>query len=199
MNAHIRGSESAQLTLSSLTTMSLPSSEESPLSFWASVFFKTLYFYLAVCKCLGRSRDSKDCWLPFVRPIIETMVSWGTGISPLISCWKNDKAEAWCQPEEELVSQEEISQTFDNLSDYLAWESGFRTKRWVGSHLEHSVTWLCTYHAFYLSLYSLVHPQKTDLEWVEGCYWDHFVIPLCPLATWNISLFYDFHNCLFLW
>jgi hypothetical protein len=37
---------------------------------------------------------------------------------PGISCWEREKAEAWCQPEEDLVSWKEISQLSDDLSDH---------------------------------------------------------------------------------
>lgn len=41
----------------------------------------------------------------------------GIGMFSGVSCWGKGKAEAWCQPEEVLVSQKQISHRSDNLLD----------------------------------------------------------------------------------
>lgn len=57
------------------------------------------------------------------------------GISLGILCWEKGQDEAWCQPEEELVSQEKISYSADNLSDILQERQEHR-QRWLGYNLE---------------------------------------------------------------
>lgn len=66
----------------------------------------------------------------------------GTGITPGV--WeerkgKKEKAESWCQSEEELITPQEISHSSDNLSDYIAEETGVETMTcqwWLGPHLD---------------------------------------------------------------
>lgn len=43
--------------------------------------------------------------------------------SSVISRWEKEKAETWCQPEQDLVFWREISHSTDNLSDLPAGET----------------------------------------------------------------------------
>lgn len=50
-----------------------------------------------------------------------------------------EKADAWCQPEEELVSQEEMLHSSDNLSDHHVGQTRAETitcQWWAGPHLD---------------------------------------------------------------
>lgn len=69
--------------------------------------------------------------------------------------------EAWCQPEEKLVSQEKTSYSADDLSDILQERQEHR-QRWLGYNLEQD----CLALAFYLHLNLLSRPQRQT--WVTA-------------------------------